>query len=311
MRTERVFALAAAAGLAAGLTSCAAATSKPTTPAMASAPAQPAPPETAATPAAPKAPRVTSADGTSIAYERAGQGPAILLLHGGGQTRRSWNERGYVERLSKQFTVITMDQRGSGDSDKPKALAAYSLDRVLQDITAVADGAGVPRFHLLAFGHGATVGRHLVARSDRVISAVLVGSNMGPAVGGVFKDAIGGMRRKWLPLLEAHAAGTLDLSKLSPGDRAAWDGGVAVSMLPIIALADYPALEPGEIKVPTLWLVAAEDDTLSENVKAYESKLAGTQVTLKVLGSTNYSDSFVKSEPILTETERFLAKPPS
>lgn len=63
-------------------------------------------------PAAAKAPTAlmaTSPDGTKIAYETTGTGPALMLLHGGGQTRRSWNERGYVDRLSKRFTVITVD----------------------------------------------------------------------------------------------------------------------------------------------------------------------------------------------------------
>ena len=42
-----------------------------------------------------------------------------MLLHGGGQTRHSWNELGYVDRLSKKFTVIRVDLRGSGDSGRP------------------------------------------------------------------------------------------------------------------------------------------------------------------------------------------------
>src|SRR5262249_24479766 len=56
---------------------------------------------------------VTSKDGTRIAYDVTGAGPALILLHGGGGNRRDWHEAGYVVRLSSAFTVIAIDQRGS------------------------------------------------------------------------------------------------------------------------------------------------------------------------------------------------------
>lgn len=236
-----------------------------------------------------------------------GTGPALLLVHGGGQTRRSWNQLGYVDRLSKRFTVITFDQRGIGDSDKPTSPAAYALDRVLGDLLAVADAAKAQRFHLWGFGHGATIGRYLAAQSDRVISAVLVGATMGPTVTGVFKDAITGMKAKWQPVIDAQAAGKLDVAKLSPSDRAAWEGGMAVTVLTLTALMEYPAVEPGDVKANTLWVMGA-DDSAMDNVKQYEGKLAGTKVTLKVLQSVNYSDSFIKMEQVMSEVEPFLAK---
>jgi pimeloyl-ACP methyl ester carboxylesterase len=276
---------------------------KPPAPATAAAttPGTPAPPP------APKAQFATAPDGTRIAYEVAGSGPALLLVHGGGQTRRSWNQLGYVDRLSKRFTVITLDMRGVGESAKPVKPEAYTVDALLGDLLAVADAAKAQRFHVYAFGQGATVARYLAARSDRVISAVLVGATLGPAVTGVFKDAIGGMRAKWQPLIDANAAGTLDVKKLSPSDKAAWDAGIASSVLALAAMMDYPPLEPKEIKVPTLWLVGAEDSAV-ENLKSYEGKLTGTNVTAKILSSINYSDSFVKMDQVVAEVEPFLTK---
>ena len=280
-------------------------TQKPATPPAGQPPPAAAP--AAPAPAAPKAQIATSPDGTRLAYEVTGTGPVVLLVHGGGQTRRSWNQLGYVDRLSKRFTVITFDVRGVGESDKPLTAGAYALDRLLADMLAVADAAKAPRFHLFAFGQGATLGRYLAARSDRVISAVLVGTTMGPAVSGVFKDAITGMRAKWQPAIEAQAAGKIDAAKLSPNDRAAWDGGMAMTVLSLGALLEYPPLEPGDIKAPTLWVMGA-DDSAMENVKAYEGKLKGGMVTLKVLSSVNYSDSFMKMEQVMAEVEPFLTK---
>jgi pimeloyl-ACP methyl ester carboxylesterase len=264
-------------------------------------------PADAPKPSPPRPLTAKSPDGTKIICEVTGSGPALMLLHGGGQTRRSWNDRGYVDRLSGHFTVITVDLRGSGDSDKPATAEAYALDRLLEDLLAVADVAKAPRFHLWGFGHGASIGRYLAARSERVISAVLVAASMGPTVTGIVKDAIVGMRAKWQPLIDAHKAGTLDLKSLSPGDRAAWDNGVAVSALALGALTDYPPLEPSEVKVPTLWLVGNADAAAMENVKEYQGKLAGTKVTLAQIDGLSYSDSFAKVEPVLAKVEPFLA----
>jgi pimeloyl-ACP methyl ester carboxylesterase len=281
---------------------------------------QPAPTGGATPAAAPAGPAAikpliaTSPDGTKIAYEKTGSGPALLLVHGGGQTRRSWNDIGYVDRLSKSFSVITVDTRGNGNSDRPTTAEGYALDKMLADLLAVADAASAPRFHIMAFGHGASISRHLAARSDRVISAVLIGADMGPTLSGPVKEAIAGMRAKWEPLLEAQKAGTLDLKTFSYGDREAWNNGVAISAIALGALAEYPPLEPSEIKAPTLWLVGAADTSAMENAKAYQGKLAGTSVTFKELSGLSYSDSFSKVEPVLTEAEPFLkstAKPTS
>ncbi len=308
------------AGTAAATPAPAAAT-VPATPAGAAAPPTPNPPAagaaaaTSATPPAPPPPRrqiATSRDGTKISYDVEGTGPALLLVHGGGQTGRSWRERGFVEKLRGQFTVITMDLRGSGESGKPATPEGYALDRVLDDLTAVADAAKAPRFHLWGFGHGATIGRYLTARSPRVISSVLMSANFGPPLEGVVRDAVAGMRAKWLPLVQQQMAGTLKVDTLSNSDRAGWDAGVAVSALALGALMDYPPLEPAEIKVPTVWVIGAADTSAMENVKAYEGKLAGTRVTLKLLSGASYTDSFGKSELSLAVALPFLlAAPPT
>jgi pimeloyl-ACP methyl ester carboxylesterase len=212
-----------------------------------------------------------------------------------------------VDRLAKKFTVIRPDLRGSGDSGRPDAAAAYALDAVLADILAVADAAGAKRFHLWGFGHGASIGRYLAVRSDRVISAVLVGADMGETISGPVKEAVVAMRTKWQPLLDAQKAGTFDIKKLSIGDRDAWEHGVALSAVQLGALADYPPVQPADFKVPTLWLIGAADASGMENVKQFEGKLTGTKVTFKQLSGLSYSDSFARIEPVLAEVEPFLA----
>src|SRR5688572_27033120 len=125
---------------------------------------------------------VTSKDGTKIAYDVAGSGPVVILLHGGGQERKSWHRAGYVTRLAKEFTVVTLDMRGNGESDKPAPVAAYAWERMNEDILAVADAIKAPRFAIWGFSYGANVGRYLASQSDRVTSMVYIGIPFGPAV---------------------------------------------------------------------------------------------------------------------------------
>lgn len=306
------------------LTASACATSRPSgSPQTPTAPAPTAPAAAAQRPTAGAAPAtaapgtqkptrktVTAKDGTTLAYDMTGTGPFLILLHGGGQAARSWADREYVTKLKDRFTLVTPDQRGSGDSGKPATLEAYALDTLLDDVLAVADAAGAKRFHLYGFGHGATIGRYLAARSDRVASAVLVASEFGPALSGVVKDAVTGMRAKWLPYVQQQKAGTLKLDAMSLSDRTAWDNGIAASAMALGAMLDFPPLEPADIKAPTLWLVGAADTSAMENAKAYEGKLAGTKVTLKTLSGASYTDSFGKSEVPLAEALPFLTSQP-
>lgn len=74
-----------------------------------------------------------AADGTEIAYERRGDGPPLLLLHGGG-THRFWEP--IVPRFTDDYTVVTPDRRGRGDSGDGEE---YSLKREIEDVLAVID----------------------------------------------------------------------------------------------------------------------------------------------------------------------------
>jgi len=77
---------------------------------------------------------VTSNDGTEIAYELDGDGPPVVLVHGGSGTRRSWNP--LRPHLADEFTLPVPDRRGRGGSGDAEG---YSLDREVADLQAVVD----------------------------------------------------------------------------------------------------------------------------------------------------------------------------
>src|SRR5882757_759946 len=80
---------------------------------------------------------VISKDGTSIAYERTGHGPALVLVGGAFMTRQSFTP--LAEALAPEFEAVSYDRRGRGDSSITEP---YAVDRELEDLTAVMDAVG-------------------------------------------------------------------------------------------------------------------------------------------------------------------------
>lgn len=83
---------------------------------------------------------VTSRDGTIIAYDQTGQGPAVILVDGALQYR-SFDQgmAPLADLLAKHFTVIHYDRRGRGDSTDTQP---FALEREIEDIEAIIDNTG-------------------------------------------------------------------------------------------------------------------------------------------------------------------------
>jgi len=81
--------------------------------------------------------QVTSKDGTTIAFDRLGEGPAVILVSGGSVDRSSL--AALADLLAQHFTVFNYDRRGRGPSgDTPP----YAVEREVEDIDAVVEAAG-------------------------------------------------------------------------------------------------------------------------------------------------------------------------
>ena len=81
----------------------------------------------------------TSRDGSTIAYDRHGDGPALIIVDGAMNSRSSGSTPRLVELLAPSFTVYTYDRRGRGDSGDTQP---YAVDREIDDIEAVITVAG-------------------------------------------------------------------------------------------------------------------------------------------------------------------------
>ena len=85
--------------------------------------------------------RVTSKDGTTIAFERLGSGPPVVLVCGGSVDRTA--DAAIAQELASHFTVFNYDRRGRGDSGDT---LPYAIEREVEDIDAVIGAAGGSAF---------------------------------------------------------------------------------------------------------------------------------------------------------------------
>ena len=80
---------------------------------------------------------VTSTDGTRIAYDTQGEGPAVILVDGALSTRQG--KRDLAGLLAPRFTVYGYDRRGRVDSGDTRP---YAVAREIEDLETLIDEAG-------------------------------------------------------------------------------------------------------------------------------------------------------------------------
>ena len=88
---------------------------------------------------------VRSKDGTSVAYDRTGEGPPVIFVDGALSTRAS--KANLARLLADRFTVYSYDRRGRGDSGDTQP---YAVQREIEDIDTLIDAAGGSAF---LYGH--------------------------------------------------------------------------------------------------------------------------------------------------------------
>ena len=241
-----------------------------------------------------------SEDGIQIAYDVNGSGDPIILLHGGGQTRQEWHNTGYVERLRREFRVIAMDIRGSGDSDKPTESSDYGIGKHCQDILAVANACGIDEFSLWGFSYGGNIGRYLAAQSSRVLNFIMIGITFGPGASGDFRNQIIGARDHWMPILQTKTDGKLDVNTLSQQDQDLLqkvDMSVAIAWMS--GMLEWGSIEPGDIRCPTLWLAGSKNKAAMTGIRDYEPKLKRSKVQVQIIQDLDHMQELTEVDKVL------------
>jgi 3-oxoadipate enol-lactonase len=135
-------------------------------------------------------------NGTRIAYDLAGSGPAVLLLHAGIGDRRMWDAQ--FPPFAEHFTVIRFDTRGFGETRKPDAPFAPYADAI-----ALLDHLGISRAHFVGVSMGSqTAIEAAIAAPERVSALVAVAARTGTPVSS-------SLRAGWDRVNELYEAGDI------------------------------------------------------------------------------------------------------
>ena len=111
---------------------------------------------------------LSSPDGTTIAYRKQGEGPALILVDGALTVHSSGSGPELARLLAPHFTVYGFDRRGRGGSGDT---LPYAVDREIDDIEALIDQAGGPAF---LYGHssGGPLAMRAAIRLGRKVSKI-------------------------------------------------------------------------------------------------------------------------------------------
>src|SRR5437867_1502990 len=107
--------------------------------------------------------------GLSIAYERAGQGPPLVLLHGFvGGSRGTWRRQ--IEGLSDAFTVVAWDAPGSGRSSDPPE--TFRMPDYADCLAGFVESLGLGRLYVAGLSFGGALALELYRRHPAIPAAL-------------------------------------------------------------------------------------------------------------------------------------------
>ena len=260
--------------------------------------------------------RVTSRDGTAIAYERVGAGPPLILIDGALCSRAFGPMPKLAPLLAQKFTVYFYDRRGRGESgDTPP----YAKDRELEDLAALIGAAGGAAA-LVGLSSGAALALEAAAARLPVTGVVAyeppyvepAGATRGRAHQGRLRELVaegdrGGAVRYFMRDMVGVPAPVVWMMRLMPG---IWGKLKAVGhTLPYDAavMGDFtvPTERLGKIPVPTLVMHGSKTDA---RLKRAASLVAGAvpAARSRTLPGQNHN---VSAAVLAPEVVEFLGAP--
>jgi len=186
-----------------------------------------------------------------VYYEIHGDGPPLILLHGGLGNAGYWDKQ--IPVLSKKYKVIAMDSRGHGRSTFSEKPIGYAL--MASDVVALMDYLSIKKAHILGWSDGGIIGLDLALNHpDRLKKVIVYGANYN--LSGVRPDI--GESKKFNDYIEKAAK---DYQTLSP-DPSRWDAFMENIGQMWASEPNLTAEQLGSITVPMLILDGDNDELI-------------------------------------------------
>jgi len=120
--------------------------------------------------------KLTTRDGRKLGYRQLGNGP-VLVCHPGGPGFSSLYF-GDLAGLWERYTLVMLNPRGTGGSDKPADPRAYQIDDYVEDVDALREHLGLERLMLLGHSHGGMVAQAYAAKHPARVQRLVLASTL-------------------------------------------------------------------------------------------------------------------------------------
>jgi pimeloyl-ACP methyl ester carboxylesterase len=229
-------------------------------------------------------------NGASLRYRHAGEGEAVVLLHGyGGQLE---DLAPIADRLLSTNSVVAIDLRGFGKSAKSSDAANYGV-RMADDVIGVLDALKIPKAHIVGHSMGALIAASAVARySPRFHTATLIAGPFYPDAASARRDLA-----PWLADLEGGRGMSAFVRWLFPAVPQAAADGMSAGMLQandqpslIAVMRSMPVLAESAVRVSAVpaVVVVGSNDPLVPNNRAFVGRSSGVKL-IEVSGADHVS----------------------
>jgi len=258
------------------------------------------------------------ADGLRIAYERVGQGPPLVLVHGAAEDGRVWQLQ--AAGLAEELTVVAWDEPGAGrSSDLPEGFGLAGYGDALAALLATLE---LGPAHVAGVSWGGTVALELYRRHPELVATLILIDTYAGWKGSLPADEV---RARVAGAREMLAAPSAEFDPTFPGLFAGDPPAELVPLLAdvaahvrpatlaqqlgIMAEADLTDLLP-HIAVPTL-LVWGRLDVRSPLTVASQFEAAIGDTTLVVIEGAGHLSHLERSEQVNDAVREFCrAHPP-
>ncbi len=109
-------------------------------------------------------------NGINLCYRIDGEGDPIVEIHGFGSKKESFMAQTPV--LSKQFKVISFDNRGSGKSERPNTL--YSMDMFADDLKGLLDYLKIKKTHIIGLSMGGMIALTFISKYPKQVNKLVL-----------------------------------------------------------------------------------------------------------------------------------------
>ena len=222
-------------------------------------------------------------------------GKNVILLHGFPESSIEWEALIKIATDSN-YRVLAFDQRGYSPNARPSEVSEYHLNKLTEDVFAIADAVGFDSFHLVGHDWGAGIGwKAVMDKPERIITwTALSVPHLGAFFDGVLNDTIQAKRsgyfkffqKKYLPEFLLTFVGQRGMKKLLnnlPDNQKSENLSIMAEPFALtVELNWYRAMDvegfvktkvfEKEITRPTLFIWGLKDLVISETVIKQQAK---------------------------------------